>query len=232
MRRWACRRCGASKWTTVTGAPARSGPSRTRSRLFQVPLDRLRDGLIAHSKAPADRGVAEPKLPQDNGSCHDTLVEGWRFNLADPRLELQRRGGSNSLRSGPPGLLHGELQGRPETAFLGQWRAIAVGLRLPDPAMAGPELAARARAMAVVWRSAHLELRRTPPVGRGVEFRPRAAPGLWAGRSPWAPWRRRDGLSGAGAGASPWCHDLSPGLGRPWRACRPSRRAGRPSATR
>ena len=95
----------------MTGDSGRSGPSGTRPRLFQAPLDRLRDGLIAHPQAPTDRGVAEPKLVEDNGSRRNTLVGRRRLSLVDWHLECQRQNGSNSLRSGPPGLLQRELQG-------------------------------------------------------------------------------------------------------------------------
>ncbi|MHB1576738.1 MAG: hypothetical protein ACYCX9_09550 [Candidatus Dormibacteria bacterium] len=39
-----------------------------------MPVDRLRDGLIAHPQAPTDRGIAEPKLVEDEGSRRDTLI--------------------------------------------------------------------------------------------------------------------------------------------------------------
>ena len=86
-RRWGTGQQG-SLWVRATFRP--------------MPLDRLQDSLVAHPQAATDRGVAEPKLVKDNSSRRDALVGRWQPNLADLHLERQRRGGSNSLRSGPP----------------------------------------------------------------------------------------------------------------------------------
>ncbi len=105
-------------------------------------------------------------------------------------------------------------------------------LSVPEGTVRSSEVGPEVVQAGSLVRSAYLKLRRTHPVGRVVEFRRRAAPGLLVGRSPSVPWRRRDGLSGAGAVAPPCCRHRSPGLGRRPPACRPSRRAGRPAATR
>ncbi len=56
------------------GGSWRSGSPGARLTLFQVPRDRLPDGLVGHSKVSPDRGVAKPKLVENKDSRHDTPV--------------------------------------------------------------------------------------------------------------------------------------------------------------
>ena len=68
------RRRAASKSMTATEGSRRSGSPGARLTLFQVPRDRLPDGLVGHSKVSPNRGVAKPKLVENKDSRHDTPV--------------------------------------------------------------------------------------------------------------------------------------------------------------
>ena len=68
------------------------------------PPDRLGDGLVGHSEPPGNRPVAQSKFTKMQGFQSDPLIDGRLQGLDQRHLELQRPGGSNTLRPGPPTL--------------------------------------------------------------------------------------------------------------------------------
>lgn len=66
------------------------------------PSDRLGEGLVGHSESPRDRPVALSQFAKMQSLPSDPLVDRRLQGLDQRHLELQRPGGSNTLRPGPP----------------------------------------------------------------------------------------------------------------------------------
>ncbi len=225
--------------------PARSRYSRTVDSKVGMP-PRYPDGRryvkitipsIVYDKGTLvpGRGLSSDLSPRSTwGHVQNTGSSVYKPPRTGPERRLPRSqlGPGSEPCNNPTGVVARRVARLLRSGVLGAIEGAEVSLSVPDGADLSPGVGPEAVQVGSVVRSAYLTLLRTHPVVRAVEFRRRVAPSRSVDRIPSAPWQRRDGLSGSGAGAPPCCHHRSPGLGRPRRACRPSRRAGRPAATR